>query len=298
MKNIINYYYGFVVSEIIKNKDNYIFTYNNIEYEFCLIQYNRNELINTYKAALENKKYVHEIIVNKFNSIITIYNSKEYILVKKHYNNKNKISINDILSFITSIQYSGKISWTKLWINKIDYYEYQMKELKNISKEIVYLFNYYVGLSENAISLLSYVNENNVGYSISHNRIQSTETITDFYMPIGLLIDIRCRDICEYLKSCFFNNKVNELDFNNIIEQAIVHANYNRDELILFFSRLLFPTYFFDTYEMCMIDQKNIDKTNNCIKKIHKYELVLKQQYLKYQKVYNLPIIDWFNQIS
>lgn len=304
MKNIINYYYGILVSKVVKNKDTYIFVNNDIEYEFTPERSNESEMLNAYKIALENQKYIHELVVNKFNTVFTVYNNKEYILIKKYYNSKSKININNILSFNTAVlslntmQYFNKYNWIKLWIDKIDYYEYQMKESTDMDREIKYLLSYYIGLSENAVSLMSYADTRNVGYGVCHYRLRANDTQSKLYNPTEILIDIRCRDICEYLKSIYFDTKISDNNFNEIFEKAILSANYNYDEMISFFSRLLFPTYFFDIYEMYMLNNKDLLKIINFTKKIHSYELILKLQYLKFQKVYNLPIIDWFNQLN
>ena len=71
--------------------------------------------------------------------------------------------------------------------------------------------------------------------------------------------------------------------------------NFNKDEYILFIGRLLFPTYYFDYYDLVV--NKKIDESSllNIIDKTNDYLTLVKKIfiYIIYQKKTNIPYIEW-----
>lgn len=295
MKNIINYYYGLVIDKIIKKEQKYILTNGSIEYEFIPCYYDIKKVLECVIVLNSSKKYYHEIIMNNKKEFITVYNNIPYVLIKKHINNNSKIMISDVVNFIVpilNIENKYKTYWSELWKRKIDYYEYQVIELSAKYKIIRDSFNYFVGLSETAIKLLDYVNYNKVYYSVSHYRVDVNDSFSEFCNPLNFIIDVRTRDISEYLKSMYFTGT------NDLLEEfdkIVTYFKYTRDEMLVLFARLLYPTYYFDQYDNIVREEDNELKINDYIKKSPMYETFLKQIYMKYQEKYQLPIIDWFN---
>ena len=301
MKNNINYYYGILTDDVIKNNDEYYFYYNNHEYH--LITYNRpyEEIKALYELNIEMLKrniLVHKFIRNINNSIITYINNQAYVLIELCSYKNNKVFLNDIKyyqNFTQNIDYNKELlrnDWINLWSNKIDYYEYQISELGNKYKILNESIYYYIGLGENAISYLknNYNYEKN-NYVVSHRRINVKKGSIEFYNPINFIIDNKVRDISEYIKESFFNDK---LDIHEI-KLYLNNINLSKNDYILLFSRLLFPSYYFDVYDEIINNNLNEEKIINIIEKNSIYEEFLRNIYIFIRKEKNILIepIDW-----
>lgn len=303
LKNTINYYYGFYITNLVKKENNYYFFLDNEEYH--LIKYDRpfDDIKPLYKLNLEMKKnniLVHEIILNKNKEIVTIINNISYILIKLCSYKNDKIFINDIKyyqSFTTNINYDKELlrtNWINMWSEKIDYYEYQISEFGKKYPILVNSLSYYIGMGENAISFLSnnmnkYQSEN--AKVVSHKRINIDKGSFEFYNPINLIIDSRTRDISEYMKNSFFSDELNIHE----IKLYINNSNLNNFEYILLFSRLLFPTYYFDIYDEIINNNLPEEKIISVINKNQKYEEYLYEIYsfITKEKQIFLEPIEW-----
>lgn len=289
MKNTINYYYNLIPTDIHQKEDIYTLNINNIKYLFMPFYGNINTLNIIYNYLINLNIYCHEIVYNKENNVITFINEKPYILLKVHYNNTQQINIQNILSYNILIETDKKCNWYNLWCEKLDYYEYQIREFGKKYPLIRDSFSYYNGLCETAISLLSRLKINQVNMYINHQRINKNMTLIEFYNPLNMVIDVRIRDICEYFKIKFFegNNILKEI--NNYLFQA--KLNYN--EMYLFYIRLIYPSYYFDLYDKIMEGKEKEEKLNQYIDKVNEYEIFLKDVYLIINKYYKIPDIEW-----
>ncbi len=269
MIDFINYYFDLYPANIENIDDRYIFEVNLEKY--CFMPYNRdieelNELIKINKQMIYNGSLVHEIIFNKFNSALNNYNNKYYILLRIYVNANKKVDIKDILCLLneTNIVLNKdeiyKSNWIKLWENKIDYFEYQMLHMIKKYPTIYSIMDYYIGLGENAISYMKSVVPNyngNLLLGITHRRIGINSTLFDLYNPLELIIDFKVRDLGEYLKDAYFNN----INVYNILEFILKEYYFDKLNLALLVSRLLFPTYFFDIFDNIVsekIEEKEI----------------------------------------
>lgn len=291
MKNLINYYYGLNVDNYKKTNENFTFNINNEKYEFSIFDGNLDDLFKNYSIVLNNNKYCHKIIFNKNQQILTYYNNKPYILLKKEINITKGIDLNEILNYNLPVYNVNEFNWKKFWKRKIDYYEYQISQLAVKYEKIKESFSYYIGLSETAISLLNFINTSEINYCISHKRINIKDKIDSLFNPINFVVDSRVRDISEYIKMSYFNDQIEKLDIYTIIKKL----NLNKTELILFFSRLLYPTYYFDMYDKIIQGKTSEEKINNIIKKNNSYEMFLKKIYKYLNKEYKIPNIEWLN---
>ena len=292
MKNALNYYYNLNIETIHQKNKNYYFKINNSQ--FLLLEYledDVNEIYNLNIYLTQIFKF-HKIILNKDNSPLTIINEKKYILLELiDYN--NNLTINDIIK-INNIPINKNLKfkqndWFSLWVNKIDYFEYQINQIGKKYPLIRKSFNYYIGLAENAISLMKTVKNENIYLSLSHKRIN---TAFDLYNPLNLIIDIRVRDICEYLKYNFFENK----DILNDLNIFLHYNNLSNDELLCFLARMLFPTYYFDLYEKIIKNEIKEEEIKKIIFKANKYEEILKYIYLNIKN--NNIYIEWLEKIN
>ncbi len=292
MKNAINYYYNIDVEDIHQKNKNYKFNYNNEQYVFTLFEDDISNITNIYNIhiqLLQNGLYCHQIILNVNNEILTFIDGKYYILMKISINNK-KIDIDDIVNFSRNyIVYRNDYTvkdWVELWSKKTDYIEYQVSQFGIKYQLISSSAAYYIGLSETAIS---YLNNNKVKsevYSISHRRLKYNSTLFDLYNPINFIIDIPIRDICEYLKDMYFETEEDIINY-------IYKLNFDRQSAVLFFSRLLYPTYYFDAIESCIDNEAEEKSILKYVNKVNKFESILSNIMKYYKKIYNLEVIEW-----
>lgn len=299
MKNIINYYYNINILNLYEVNNKYYFNYKNNDYIFMTFDRLIEDAPLVYNIYLEMKKrrvITNEIILNKDNQILTITNGIPYILIKDNLRNKS-ININDIFYFqnntynIFNDRRIKRINYIEMWESKIDYYEEQNKSLKKQYKIIDDSIDFYIGLGENAISYLINNKVKQVSTFVSHRRIDINKGSFDYYNPVNYIIDSRVRDFSEYIKNAFFNDKINF----DLVRIYLDYMNFNKDEYILFIGRLLFPTYYFDYYDLVV--NKKIDESSllNIIDKTNDYLTLVKKIfiYIIYQKKTNIPYIEW-----
>ena len=302
MKNIINYFYNLNITKLT-NKDNIYSFYDNDElYHFYI--YNNNiknlNLTKDIDDSLKKDTLIHEIIINKDNSIITYYNNIPYILCKINININKPITLGEI-NYLSSkvIITNSKItyhSWQDLWSIKMDYLEKVINENGKKYPIIVDSFNYFVGMAENAISYynnLSNKEVDNNSLVISHRIININDTVYAIYDPVNIIIDHKARDIAEYIKYSFFS------DNTNIFKELNVYFKYNyytKDDVVMLLARVLYPSFYFNMYEDIMINCKEEKIITNITCKLDKYELYLAKVFKYFNNFYNLPVPEWLNK--
>lgn len=282
MKNIIEYFYKIEVNKLLYSNNKYNFEYKGYVYIFkeCL-NIPRNEVL------IETQRYpmFHTIIPNFNGQIITVYENRIYILLRINIKENRKITLQDVIDVarIENKKNIKKMEWGTLWAKKIDSFEKYIMNKNNNLKYREY-YDYYIGLGENAINYFNNVKDENISYGFTYNRINSEYTLYDLYDPTNIIISSIIRGISEYAKSLFFEG--NEIEVEKI---ESLHLSHN--EKILFISRMLFPTYFFDLYK-----ENNEEKIKKIINNSSSYE-----KYLYYlietlrQSNYNIPQIRWLN---
>lgn len=302
MKNIINYFYNLNITELT-NKDNIYSFYDNDElYHFYI--YNNNiknlDLTKDIDDSLKKDTLIHEIIINKDNSIITYYNNIPYILCKINININKPITLGEI-NYLSSkvISTNSKItyhSWQDLWSIKMDYLEKVINENGKKYPIIVDSFNYFVGMAENAISYynnLSNKEVDNNSLVISHRIININDTVYAIYDPVNIIIDHKARDIAEYIKYSFFSDNANIFNELNIYFK---YNYYTRDDVVILLARVLYPSFYFNMYEDIMINSKEEKIITNITSKLDKYELYLARVFKYFNNFYNLPVPEWLNK--
>lgn len=289
MKNLINYYYNLLINNFKKINDRFIFEIDNKNYEFIPFYGDVNILYKNYLTILRNNKYCHEIIVNKDKSLLTYYDNKPYLLLKKNIHINGEVDMNEIINYDILIYGENDFNWKRLWKEKIDYYEYQMNQLSFKYTDLKNSFNYYIGLSETAITLLNYINPKEIQYYISHKRINQNQTLDEFFNPVNMVIDSRVRDIAEYIKINYINETINIKEVYNYLD----NLNFNYTESLLFLARLLYPSYYFDLYDKIIQEVISEDKIKFYLKKNASYETFLKDIYNYIKRIYRIPEVEW-----
>ena len=297
MENAIKYYYGLNISSFNKLDNGYLFNSNNDVYYLERSYYSDKRIKEVFELNRRMVKYnvlVHEIILNNFNQIVTLLDNKPYILMRISVNLNKKINLSDIayFSYLTYNLIDNKkvVSWGEKWQKKIDYYEQQAFEIGKKYILAMEYFNYYVGMSENAIEYV-----NSIDYkipSISFCHIRSSLNPLEFYNPFNFIIDLKVRDLSEYVKYKFFYDNISIKE----IDSYIKNERLNNIDLNYFYSRMLFPTYYFDLFEQIMdglVDEKNIVYIVN---KSKEYETFLHNLGVYLSKFTKIEYIEWLNK--
>lgn len=299
MKNVLSYYYNLHLSDIHQIEGIYRFNLNGIEYAFTQYKRNLNEIRELYELSLllfQNGIMVHQFVLNKENQLITYVNQKPYVLLQIYNNSKQNITINDInnFSFSSSILKlpEKQVNWANLWSDKIDYFEYQVNQFGKKNPLIRESFSYFSGLVENGISLFNMLELDYNNYSVSHQRLSSKDTMFEFLNPMNLIIDYKVRDACEFYKEKFLNKQ----SISNEIKEYLSNKNLNVYEILLFFIRMFYPSFYFDKYEYIINNEEDDYQLKNIIELSDKYEKLLKEMYFYLSKYINMPDIEWIKK--
>ena len=303
MKEIINYYYNFDCIEIEENSNYSSFKYCGDIFYFVFFNRGKEELddiLAICNELLMKGIKVHTLVKNRFNEYITKVAENNYLLFKINSNKNEVISFIDIinnlnvfkLNIVNSKLYRN--NWGELWSKKIDYFEFQIREIGKDKSIILNSFGYYIGLAENAISYVNKINKV-IGISeydnitLSHRRIFYPNTNLNYYNPLSFIFDLEVRDIAESLKIGFFNNEDSILDLSTYLKsRKLTSYSYH-----MLYARLLYPSYYFDVYENIMNNNLEEEKLIPIINKVNEYELFLNMAYFEISKYTNLERIDW-----
>ena len=303
MKETLEYYYGLDIESIEELDGKYHFKIENQDYFFVF--YNRGieeleDIINVSNEMVKKGINVHKILINRNNSFLTKVGEYNYILfavsnINEEYDIFDMVKISEKLILNNNKSNLYRNNWGTLWSEKIDYFEYQVREL-SIEKEVVKSsFSYYVGLAENAIS---YVNNTNMKYGgdayrivLSHRRVFYPNYKLNYLNPLSFVFDLEVRDIAEYLKAMFFKK-----DISFCLDELSSYLKIRHLSLYeyqMFYARLLYPTYYFDVYESVMNKNADEEQLVNIIKKCDSYEEFLKKAYLEISKYARIDKIEW-----
>ena len=299
MKNAILYYYNIKPDNLRKKGNSYNFENNGNTYILEESKRSKEEIVELFNLSYYlyvNNIYMHQMILNNNNEIITRIDNKDYILMLKYNNDINKVNLKDIvffkLPFNFKYNYIVRNNWRKLWTSKIDNIESQISEHKHKYKMIQKSIDYFIGLAENAIQLLLYANKE-PDLFISYINISKNSSVNELYNPLNMIIDSRVRLLCEYIRGTFFDDNMCEEEIINIINSY----NLNRNEKILFFSRILFPTFYFEIYEKIILEAKEEKNIEICIKNIDKNNKLISLIYNEFSRLKIIPEIEWIKKM-
>ena len=299
MKNYIYYYYQLDVENLRYVHGKYFFHDLKNQYILESTYYSKEILQDIYylQKFLQSKQfYCHEIIKNTASEICTIIDGKCYVLLKIENNSDKQIEMEDILLKQNVVANGNDFSrityfpWFHLWESKIDYYEQYFSSRRELSFDEEVLLQFFIGIGENAISYLkdtlkSVSSISEINLIPSHRRVYCNMSFIDFYNPLNLILDVQVRDIAEYLKNSFWMNCYNLQQ----IEITLDKVNFSKIEAQIFFSRLLFPSFYFDYIE-------NNDVPKDLEGRITEYLLFILDIYTYLRKKYAINEIKWLNK--
>ncbi|MDY3797513.1 MAG: hypothetical protein SO067_00080 [Bacilli bacterium] len=299
MNNFIKFFYNMKVTNTNFINNYYEFNHNNNYYRLYILNeeyniYNYNNIY-TINKELINNTLMSEIILNKDKNIITTYHNINYILLKINCNINKNITLEEIdyLSKVKIVN-NNKSNWGLLWSKKIDYLEELISENGKKYPQVVNSFNYFIGLSENAISYYNNIDiDNNMIYYISHKVLRPTDKVDSLYNPLNIIYDYRVRDVAEYIKNSFWTDNHNIYsELNNYLYKN----NLSLNEVKLLISRVLFPSFYFDLYEDIFNYNKDEKILNNIISRIDEYEEYLNSIIIYFKRFYPIDEIEWLKK--
>lgn len=289
MENIINYYYDFYPKTINKMYGGFYFENNNSKYLLVELITDQKYILEIYELLMKNRINNYIIIYNKDNNVITNHNDKNYILFIIN------CKTNEILKFDEQIfiPVNSKINWSKMWSERIDYYEIQINELAQDKKIVLYSVYYYIGLAENAIYIAG-IHEKEVGSecAIQHYRMHVPITKGEYFNPCNMLVDVLVRDVAEYIKSSFFLEKRDKSYYIDYIKTLFL-TNLTANLLL---ARLLYPSYYFDLFDEIILNDHNENELLLIVDRQKDYEIFLKQIYKELSQSYNMININWLKK--
>ncbi len=304
MKETIHFFYNIDVDDIEEKDGKYHFFYHNQDYFF--VYYNRlpeelDDILLCAQNMREKGIACHEIMLNKDNQVLTKVGEYNYILfavsnLSEQYDIIDISEMNKklILAFNQSKLYRN--NWGALWSAKVDYFEYQIRELGKQKYTVIESLSYYIGLAENAISYVNKINETvtktvNDKIVLAHRRIFYPNIKLNYLNPLAFIFDLEVRDIAEYLKALFFaTSDLDPLEELKLYLRTNPLTFYNYSML---YARLLYPSYYFDIYEEIMNKEKDENELIPIIAKVDAYEQFLKKAYFEITKYAPIAKIDW-----
>ena len=304
MKETIKFYYNIDIDSLEESAGKYFFKYQNQDFFFVFFNRNIDELDDILKCTMDMREKgidVHNIIANVNGEILTKVNNYNYILMSVS-NFNEEYDIFDIVNMVNKLTLNNQTSklyrnnWSKLWSDKIDYFEYQIRELGLEKKVIQDSFSYYLGLAENAISYVNNIslkyNPFNAKVTLSHRRIFYPNYKINFLNPLSFIFDLEVRDIAEYLKAMFFSTQ-NDEDVLEELKCFLQIKKLTSYEYNMLFARLLYPSYYFDLYDAIMNHDESEENLMLIIDKVDNFEMFLKEAYVEISKYAPLDKINW-----
>lgn len=303
MKDEIGYYYNLYPETIDEANDRCSFYVGNIKYLF--VPYLRpvedlEELYYLNDELLQKRIPSHTIVTNKDKKVLTKYRDANFILLRLNADDNKLITLTDMNLLANSLRFKKTKSnlyrsdWSELWSKKIDYFEYQIREVGKGKEVILNSFSYYVGLAENAIAYASEANnddkagENDI-ITLSHRRIFYPNYALNYFNPLSYIFDLEIRDIAEYIKAMFFENH----NVWEVIDEYFSKKSFTAYSYRMFFARLLFPSYYFDIYEDVLNKNKDEQELIPIIEKVDEYEEFLAEMYIYINKRVSIPRVEW-----
>ena len=292
MKNAIYNFYNIKVDEIGTIGNNYYFYIGDDFFIFYLVENDLEVVKKTYEYFIINNLYCHRIIENKDRSLFSNIENKNYALLKVKGILNYEIKFEEFKFY----KIDGKPhDWGELWGERLDYYEIQLRELGYNYQTLLNSFGFYAGITENAILYynltLDKFKEDYV-VSIQHNRMNFPCYEINYYNPLNFVIDYNVRDIAEYIKSYIISDAFNIDDIIDLINKI----NFNKLTFNLFYSRLLYPTFYFDIFDKIILNNGNENDVIIILDKLDEYLFTLKQIYLNFNEKYEMFNIEWLTK--
>ena len=308
MKESINYTYNLNVENLEDFSFYYRFKINGQEFYFVPFNRSEEELKDLIECSRELKIRgieCHDFILNRNNLVVTKVGDQNFLLLRVIGEAKKEFYISDIVDLNNKLVLTSNKSklyrnnWVQLWSEKVDYFEYQIRELGKEKIGVLNSFSYYIGLAENAIC---YVNKTNASLTpsdldrvtLSHRRFFYPNIKLNYLNPLSFIFDLEVRDVAEYVKILYFYGEEGEAFAE--LELFFKLRRLSSYGYQMLFARLLYPSYYFDVYEKVMSNECSEDQLIPIVTKVDKYEEFLSSVLGLVSKYAVIEPIDWINK--
>lgn len=284
MKSFIFDHYGYIVE-----LEDHCFYFNGFDFsvENNLLSYKETEELNQYIIllceTLFNKKSY--IVPNRNNQLITPYlnSTLSLVAVERFDINLNQIFMFHNYAFGQKILNLNEVK--NRWIQKVEYMETKIipsLKIDNYYYQLIMIcVIHYIGLANNAINyledtIIDYGSKINMT-SLAHKRLKLNSI--SLLNPFNLIIDSPLRDYCFL----YMNEIISYKDFINCLSLysfSIIDYSY-------LFSRMLFPSDFFDLVE------ELYEKRNDRTKDIEFYYNNINSHLKKIKKIHNYLVMNY-----
>lgn len=287
MKEFIYTNYGFKVDKIYNN---YFFVGNEKVLIFKIKDKDMNidKLFKLTNEMFNNKLFVDTFLINKDNSCFTMMNNDIVILLKVN-DRANEVTLDYLFKYFKFKIDIIEFDIVKQFENRIDDIELSMMEYNKEHPLLQNSINYFIGCSENAITLLNEY-EKKVSYDIAHNINYYNYNMEEFNNPFNFIRLNKMYDLSLYIKYNFYNDK---LDYDELYE--ILKSIDNEYDEVFLFSCLLYRNYYFDVVDEIIKGDEIDDKLLLFINKVRPYEELLSYCKDNMKKSKLIQLINWFN---
>lgn len=294
MKNVIYTYYNILLDEINKDSNNYFFYYNEELYVFYLVLNDISVVEYVYNFIRDNGVDSFEIVMNKDGKLFTDVDNKKYSLLRVKGILRYEVKFEEFKFYPIDME---PHNWGELWSERLDYYEIQLRELGYKYQTVLNSFGMFSGLAENAIlyfnlSKKTFTDSEVVG--IVHNRMRYPCYLIDYNNPLNFVVDYNIRDIAEYIKSYLLSS---DYEVDNVVK-LLDRLNINSLMFNLLYSRLLYPTFYFDIFDRIILEDGVDNDIVDVLNVVDKYLDMLNKVYLRYKDKYNMFNVEWLNKIK
>lgn len=295
MKDVINYYYNLIVDKIYKDKNIYFFFNDEKYYVLKCNDSKKLKDLNNFINSLSNKRInVSELIETKNGKLSFEYKNNEYVIIKMPEMEKVKVNLKDILKY--NINVGNNFDFIKqdeyiYMTNLVDYFEEKMIGYSEEYPLLQTYFNYYVGLSENAISYLNNcIKENSslIIYSLSHKKIRNC-TLGEIVDITNITYNYRMKDIAEYIKYKIINRE----EWYTEIESLFKSFNLNEFDYKFIYCSTIFPDYFYDLIQNIIDGDRKENEISDLVSNINYVESEISSLYNLISKYCKIPKIEW-----
>lgn len=288
MKNFILLNYNIEVDKIYSDK--YFFVNDEKIY---IIRTNKKDKEIDYLAALSNELFLNGIKVNTF----IINNEKKYFTKKDNINivllrvneYENDFNINDIIRFQNINSDLENVNIIDKWSKTIDDLENELVDYNEEYQLIQNSIDYFIGMGENAISLLNNHKDKIVNDSIGHMINYKVFNKCILNNPFNFIKINKMYDIANYIKYKLLTNRV---DYDEI---DIIINNNSDIENIYLFSCMMFPNIYFDLVNNIIKENETEETLNKIINIIKDHRILLINMQNSMKNVKDVKLITWLS---
>ena len=221
--NCIKQNYGLIDFTILKKDDYYVINCNELSYYLYFVN-DSNTIMRKYYIT-NDFDFFYRFVPNAYNSIVSYFYNKKFVLL---FDNKKKYPLFKNILFTSNY----RISWFNEWLeNSKLFYD---KIIRYNNSDLFYFLDYYSCLIDFSIcNIKTYMNYVYNGY-ISHDFFD----IKELSNPLYITIDIKERELADYLKYIFFNNEYKNMNLNFLLDSSFSLYDFN---IVLI--RLIYPDY-------------------------------------------------------